>query len=266
MKAMILAAGMGTRMLPLTQHCPKPLLPVAGIPLLEHWLIKLERISAITQIIINAAYLSERIRAYIHARHNAVPIWVNVEPEPLETAGALRAVLPDLGQAPFLLINGDVFCNVPLSTWLEEASRRLQANAACEGVCMMVNNPSHHLSGDFCIVDEGLLTTKPEQHTECASYTFSGVSVLSPKLIRQYPQARKKFALREVFDWAMARRALYANYYAGYWLDVGTPERLGQLEQDVQANPYLLAHLNTETKNALKPMHKNMHKKMNKEP
>lgn len=264
MKAMILAAGMGTRMLPLTQNCPKPLLRVAGIPLLEHWLTKLERVSAITHIIINAAYLSEHISAYINSRHNTVPIRVNIEPEPLETAGALHAVLPYLGQEPFLLINGDVFCDAPMDTWLEGASRCLQANTQCEGFFMMVDNPSHNTTGDFCIASDGLLIAKPEQsrraghsiHTSHSSYTFSGLSLLRPRLISAYPQARKKFALREVFDWAMARHGLYAGYYSGYWLDVGTPERLRQLEQDVQARPSLLAHLDASIKNAYQKTNK----------
>lgn len=235
MKAMILAAGKGERMLPLTQHCPKPLLCVGGKPLLEYWLQKLEAMPAITQIIVNAAYLGEQIEQFIATRQNKKSILVSLEPEPLETAGAIRYVLPLLGDAPFLLINSDVYCDIDLEHWLQNTRCAIGQAPSCEAFFMMVNNPKHNGSGDFCIAGDGTLAVgaleqKPLNATRI-SYTFAGVSVINPKLISEYPKARLKFALREVFDWALSNNKIFANHYAGFWVDVGTPQRMAELEQ-----------------------------------
>lgn len=243
MKAMILAAGKGERMLPLTRYCPKPLLNVGGIPLLEHWLRKLELLEEITHIIVNAAYLGEKIVAYIDARHSKIPITVSVEPQPLETGGALYYALPKLGDEPFLLINSDVFCDAPMATWISDAHKCLQRLPTGEAFFMMVNNPSHNGGGDFAVLNGGVLALRPEScvsDTANKTYTFSGISLIKPRLIAAYPKVRQTFALREVFNWAIARQSIYAEHYPGYWVDVGTPERLAQLEVDLKSRVNLL--------------------------
>lgn len=233
MKAMILAAGKGQRMLPLTQNCPKPLLPVNGVALLERWLQKLEAVKAITHIYINAAYLGDQIQDFVRARSNKKPISVSLEPQPLETAGAINYVLEALGCEPFLLVNGDVYCDAPMALWLDETCQFMRQTKPCEGVLMMVGNPAHNPAGDYCINPDATITLPNVKHAANgpAGYTFAGISCLTPQLISTYPQKRQCFALREVFDWAISRNVLYAKPYLGYWLDVGTPERLKNLEQ-----------------------------------
>ena len=225
MKAMILAAGKGERMLPLTRTCPKPLLQAGGKPLLEHWLQKLEA-AGVRDIVINTAYLGEQIEAYVRARKGLATITISQESEPLETGGALHFALPILGQAPFLLVNGDVFCGVDLSRVIARAQV-----AAAGAYFVMVNNPEHNPEGDFVLGSEGCVYDKKMAAEQGGALTFSGISVINPEMIRRYPRRRQKFPLREIFSWGIKNRTIRGEYYSGYWLDVGTPERLAELNQ-----------------------------------
>src|SRR5688572_2309883 len=218
MKAMILAAGEGRRMRPLTLEIPKPLLEVEGTSLIVHHIRRLKN-AGVNDLVINIAYLGEKIRAALgNGEQFGLRIQYSAEPEPLETAGALLHALPLLGDAPFLLINGDVWTDYPFASLLQRPLNNL-------GHLVLVPNPAHKLLGDFSVDNDGRLQELDGE----TSFTFSGISVLSPKLISTYPQQRAKFPLREIFGWAIRNRQLTAEVFDGIWCDVGTPERLAEL-------------------------------------
>lgn len=222
MKAMILAAGKGERMLRLTLDCPKPLLKAANKPLLGHWLDKLELIG-VDEVIINTAYLGEQIKTYCLGRKGSLPITLSSEPEPLETGGALWHALSLLGEEPFLLINADVYCSFDLAAWVAQCKTKMLLERAH---FLLVSNPEHNPEGDFSLTPDGFLMTPK---LGVPTWTFAGISLMSPSLIRCYPHARKVFPLREVFSWALSRQLITGEIHTGYWLDVGTPERLQTL-------------------------------------
>ncbi|WP_163832397.1 N-acetylmuramate alpha-1-phosphate uridylyltransferase MurU [Spartinivicinus ruber] len=218
MNAMILAAGLGTRMRPLTLKTPKPLLPVLGKPLIEY---HLERLAAagINQLVINHAYLGEQIEAKLKdGSHWGVSISYSHEPEPLETAGGIAHALPLLGDNPFIVINGDIWCDYPLEQLYLPESELAHL--------ILVDNPAHNPTGDFSLVDG-------QVGFDCNSqrFTFAGISVLSPALFKELPQA--KWPLAPILEAAIKQGLVSGEQYKGYWLDVGTPERLGQLEHDL---------------------------------
>jgi MurNAc alpha-1-phosphate uridylyltransferase len=220
MKAMILAAGEGRRMRPLTLDTPKPLLQVKGTSLMVHHIQRLKQVG-VSEFVINVAYLGEKIRGALgDGADLGVRIEYSVEPEPLETAGALLHALPLLGDAPFVLVNGDVWTDYPFADLLRRPLRHL-------GHLVLVPDPAHKATGDFSLGSDGLLRELDGQ----TSFTFSGISLLSPQLIATYPQRRVRFPLREIFTWAIENRQLTAEVYKGVWCDVGTPERLSELNK-----------------------------------
>lgn len=224
MRAMILAAGLGQRMRPLTDHTPKPLLTAGGKPLLVYHLEKLAS-AGIRQVIINLAHLGEKIQAYVgNGSSFGLDVIYSQEPEPLETGGALLKALPLLGAETFLLLNGDVWCDLDLPQFV------LPPLAPSHlGRLLLVANPEFHPRGDFTLSESGLIT--PDANTSPAQrYTFSGISLLKPEIITQYPQTRVKFPLAEALRYAIDRHQLTAMIHAGHWSDVGTPERLAELD------------------------------------
>ena len=222
MKAMILAAGRGERMRPLTEHTPKPLLPVGDKPLLMYHIEKLAALG-IRDILINIAYLGHKIKAEMgNGESLGVSITYIEEPEPLETAGALHNALPLLGSDPFLLINGDVWTDFPFEVLLEKPLSTSEV-----GRLVFVENPEHHLSGDFSLTDQSQVIYRDEL---AASYTFSGMALLSPAIIADYPKKRYIFPLREVLEYAIDAGTLSGMVYQGQWWDVGTVERLQQVD------------------------------------
>lgn len=226
---MILAAGLGQRMRPLTDTLPKPLLPVAGKPLLQYHLEAL-RDAGVSEVIINLAYLGEKIHQFVGDGSSfGLHVRYSVEPEPLETGGGVYKALPLLGEGPFLLINGDVWSDFDFKKLLMRNFSEKQL-----GHLVMVPNPEFHLQGDFALAADGVLINK---NHGAPHFTFSGISVLQPALIADYPQLRVKFPLAEVLRAAIANRQLTAEVYSGGWSDVGTPERLRALEQQLQIQP-----------------------------
>ncbi|BFM17815.1 nucleotidyltransferase family protein [Maricurvus nonylphenolicus] len=224
MKAMILAAGLGKRMRPLTDSLPKPLLPVGGKPLIQYHVENLQR-AGITELIINLAYRGEQIREFLGGGEQfGVSIQYSQEPEPLETGGAILQALPLLGDQPFLLVNGDVWTDVEFSQLSS-----LSLPESCLGHLFMVQNPEHNPLGDF-VLDQGLLKPRAEEQ----GFTFSGISLIDPVLVSGYPQARENFPLRECFFWAMEKQALRGQVLEAEWWDIGTPERLAQLDAKLQ--------------------------------
>ncbi|WP_295802112.1 N-acetylmuramate alpha-1-phosphate uridylyltransferase MurU [uncultured Microbulbifer sp.] len=220
--AMLLAAGFGRRMRPLTDFTPKPLIPVLGKPLIEY---ALERLAAagVTRIVINLAHLGEQIRDHLGGGEQwGVQIQYSPENEPLETAGGITKALPLLGSEPFLVVNGDVWCDFDFADWIQNP---LPEN--CPGRLLMVPNPPHNPEGDFGI-ENGLLsgTTKPR-------YTFAGISWLRPEILTAYPKARDRYGLGEVFT--HNEDLMQAELFRGDWCDVGTPERLNNLEERLRS-------------------------------
>ncbi|MEZ5494418.1 MAG: nucleotidyltransferase family protein [Pseudomonadales bacterium] len=221
MKAMILAAGLGTRMRPLTDHCPKPLLDVAGKPLIVR---HIERLAAagFRELIINTAHLGQMIEdALGDGAAWGVSIRYSREPQPLETAGGIVNALPLLGDAPFLVINGDIWTDFPLATLQQSLPADVLAHL------VLVDNPDHHPQGDFVLRDGCVMP-----RGEAQGLTFSGLSVLSPALLAAWrARTGEALPLREVLLPAMKNGAVHGEHYKGYWLDVGTPQRLEQLAQ-----------------------------------
>lgn len=224
MKAMILAAGLGQRMRPLTDHLPKPLLCLAGKPLLQYHLEALAQ-AGIKEVIINLAYLGDKIRDYVgDGSRFGLHVQYSEEPEPLETAGALLKALPLLGEEPFLLINGDVWTDFDLRQ-LSQASLAADTDAHL----MLVANPDFHPKGDFALNSQGKLV----EDVDLPKHTFAGLSLIHPRLIRDYPQQRPKFPLAEVLRYAIARQRITGSLYGGRWSDIGTPERLYLLDSEL---------------------------------
>ena len=226
MHAMILAAGRGERMRPLTDHTPKPLLCAGGRPLIE-WHLRRLAAAGIVDVVINHAHLGAMIEQAL-GDGAAFGLRITYSPEAvaLETAGGIARALPRLGQAPFAVINGDI--------WSDWDLRRLPGIAAqmyaggLDAWCVLVENPTHNPGGDFC-VHNGLLRNDGQPRL-----TFSGIGVYAPSLFAGVGQdARSPLAplLRE----AAARSRAGAERHRGAWTDVGTPQRLAEL--DAQLRP-----------------------------
>ncbi|MGA4495514.1 N-acetylmuramate alpha-1-phosphate uridylyltransferase MurU [Vreelandella venusta] len=214
MRAMILAAGLGKRMRPLTDHCPKPLLPVGDKPLIVHHLERLKR-AGIEEVVINVSYRAEQIMAALGDGNDyQLRILWSHEETPLETGGGIHKALPLLGNAPFLLVNGDVWCDYIPSESL------LQGSDVAHLV--LVDNPPHHPNGDFSLIN-GRVGVEGHQRL-----TFAGISLLHPDLFAD--QTPGAFALAPLLKQAMADKRVSGEHFLGHWVDVGTPERLEALE------------------------------------
>jgi N-acetyl-alpha-D-muramate 1-phosphate uridylyltransferase len=214
MKAMILAAGRGERMRPLTALTPKPLLVVRGQPLIA-WHVQALARAGIRQIVINLSGLGGQIRDALGA---GAKFGVQIEysdegAEPLETGGGIFRALPQLGAAPFLVVNGDTF------TDFDFATLALTHDALAHLV--LVPNPPHHPQGDFALRD-GLLSD-----SGAPRYTYSGLAVFTPQFFAGCVPG--KFPLLPLLLRAMAQGRLRGELYQGLWSDVGTPERLAAL-------------------------------------
>ncbi len=211
MKAMILAAGRGERMGVLTDACPKPLLPVGGRPLIAHHLQRLQA-AGFREVVINTSYLGEQIRAELgNGERWGLSIAFTIEPERLDSGGGIFNALPLLGEAPFLLVNGDVWTDIPLQS--------VQLVAPKSAHLVMVPNPDHNPRGDFVLGADGVMQAEGE-----ARLTYSGISVLSPRLFDGCSAG--KFPLAPLLRNAMSQGRVSGECYRGVWIDVGTPERL----------------------------------------
>ena len=226
-KAMILAAGLGQRMRPLTDTLPKPMLSAGGKPLLQYHLEALAKVG-VREVIINLAYLGNKIRAFVgNGERFGLTVSYSEEPEPLETAGALLNALPLLGDEPFLLINGDVWTDYPLA---DLTACTLQDDE--DAHLVLVPNPEFHPVGDF----SPNASCRLENNPDLEKFTFAGISLIHPRLINSYPNKRLKFPLGEVLRFGIAQDRISAEVYRGNWNDVGTPERLVHLDTQLQKN------------------------------
>ncbi|THF64470.1 N-acetylmuramate alpha-1-phosphate uridylyltransferase MurU [Pseudothauera rhizosphaerae] len=218
---MILAAGRGERMRPLTDTCPKPLLPAGGKPLIVHHIERL-RAAGITELIINHAHLGAQLEAALGDGSTwGVHIAWSREGEALETAGGIRLALPLLGEAPFLVINGDVYCDADPAA-LAAAAGRLATDGDLAHL-LLVPNPAHHPGGDFVLADGRVHDGAGER------LTFSGLGAYHPALFAELPAGRPA-KLAPLLRAAMAAGRVSGSLHEGYWLDVGTPARLAELD------------------------------------
>jgi MurNAc alpha-1-phosphate uridylyltransferase len=220
MKAMILAAGLGNRMRPLTLHTPKPLLQVGGKPLIVWHIEKLAALG-VTEIVINTAWLGEKLAAALgDGSQFGVSILWSHEGEGLETAGGIINALPLLGDAPFILVNGDVWTSMDFAPLL---AVDLQDNLAH---LVLVENPQQHPQGDFTLANDQAYTF--DQQVEGENLTFSGVSVVHPKMFSGLAAGKRPLA--PLLKAAMLENKVAASKLSGLWVDVGTPERLTALD------------------------------------
>lgn len=220
MKAMILAAGRGERMRPLTDHTPKPLLPVAGRPLIEHTINQLVS-AGFTEIVINHAHLGQQMEDKLG---NGAQLGAKIDYSPegeqaLETAGGIINALPLLGNEPFLVVNGDIATDFPFAEL-----KNIPVDLAH---IVLIDNPPHHPQGDFALDISGNVIENDNQR-----YTFSGIGLYHPDLFSKTPPGKSKLAplLRE----AIAAKKATGQHYSGFWMDIGTPERLQELDRHLQ--------------------------------
>lgn len=220
MKAMILAAGLGNRMRPLTLHTPKPLLKVGGKPLIVWHIEKLAAIG-LTEIVINTAWLGEKLAQVLgDGSQFGVKILWSHEGEGLETAGGIIHALPLLGNQPFILLNGDIWTTMDFAPLLDVD---LNDNLAH---LVLVENPEQHPEGDFTLAEGKAYTF--DQQVEGENLTFSGVSVISPKMFEGLEAGKRPLA--PLLKAAMLNHQVVASKLVGIWVDVGTPERLTALD------------------------------------
>ena len=218
MRAMLLAAGRGERLRPYTDHTPKPLLPVAGMPLIERHVRALAA-AGFEQLVINHAHLGEQIEAHL-GDGSAFDLSIEYSPEPpggLETGGGLRRALPLLGYQAFAAINADILTDFDFA--------RLRALNPERAHWVMVDNPEHNPQGDFGI-DQGRLTARQPDQT---SYTFSGIAVYQPDFIAS--EAEGFWSITDLVRRQLAQDGIEASLHRGYWSDVGTEQRWQQAER-----------------------------------
>ena len=221
MRTMILAAGRGERMRPLTDTCPKPLLPAGGLPLIG-WHLRRLAGAGLRDVVINHAWLGEQIERTLGDGSDwGLSIRYSPEAQALETAGGIAQALPLLGDEPFLVINGDIWCD-----W--NPARASTIAARLEALdwlawCVLVDNPDHHPRGDF-LLDGGRLADG-----EAPRLTFSGIGVYRPALFRSVARGTRA-PLAPLLREAAARRRAGAERHDGRWTDVGTPQRLAALD------------------------------------
>jgi len=210
MKAMLLAAGRGERMRPLSDTTPKPLLLVKGQRLIEYHLLALAQ-AGITDIVINVAYQAEKIMNTLDdGRKYGVKITYSIEsPEALDTGGGIYNALPLLGELPFMVINSDL--------WTDYLYQNLLSQPQKLAHLVLVNNPPHHPQGDFALQGNLVTLGKPK-------LAFAGIGVYSPKLFAQCKL--KKFSLAPLLIQAIKNQQVTGEHFQGNWINIGTPAQL----------------------------------------
>jgi len=229
MHAMILAAGRGERMRPLTDTQPKPLFKVGGKPLIEWHLRRLAQ-AGITRLVINHAWLGEQIEAELgDGRRYGVHIVYSHEDTPLETAGGIARALPLLGDQPFLVMNGDVWCDWD-PTHAIQAAHKLETENL-HAWLLLADNPAQHPEGDFSLSANGVIIEPRQGHT----LTFTGIGVYHRKLFQKLdPDLPARLA--PVLYQAIEHGLIAGQHYNGLWVDVGTPQRLFELDAMLAAS------------------------------
>ena len=214
MKAMVLAAGRGVRLRPLTDHTPKPMLLVRGQPLI-HWHLAALARAGVREVVINLAWLGEAIRAGVGSgeRFGLKVQYSEEPPGALEAGGGIHQALPLLGDAPFLVVNGDTFTDIDFA--------RLRIGERALAHLVLVPNPDHHPRGDFALQDGEV------RDAATPRLTYAGIGVYRPELFARCQPGR--FPLLPLLQAAIAERRLTGERYDGRWVDVGSAQRLAAL-------------------------------------
>ncbi|HEU0230035.1 MAG TPA: nucleotidyltransferase family protein [Burkholderiaceae bacterium] len=223
MRAMILAAGRGERMRPLTDTVPKPLLRAGGKPLIV-WHVEHLVGAGVTELVINHAWLGHRIVDTLGdgTRFGAC-IRYSAEDPALETAGGIAHAMPLLGSEPFLVVNGDIWCD-----WNPAAADRISRElGSAHAWLLLADNPPHHPDGDFHLDVDGHVS---EPSSGADSLTFSGIGVYRPELFERI-DPNQPAPLSPLLRQAMQEGRIKGARHAGFWMDIGTPQRLAALDQ-----------------------------------
>jgi MurNAc alpha-1-phosphate uridylyltransferase len=230
-QAMLLAAGLGTRMRPLTAETAKPLLPLGGRPLLDHALDRL-RDAGVAKVVVNVHWQSQRVVEHLEAMEPPPEIIIRHEDSLLETGGAVRAALDDLGPEPFFVVNGD-------TVWLDGPTPALGRLAAAwdddvDALLLVHRTFQVHAetgNGDFALDPLGAVRRPKER--EIVPYIFAGIQLLRPSLFESAPDG--KFSLNLLWDRAIAAGRLRAVVHDGLWFHLSTPEDLAEAEYNLHA-------------------------------
>jgi N-acetyl-alpha-D-muramate 1-phosphate uridylyltransferase len=224
MKAMVLAAGRGERMRPLTLDRPKPLLEVAGLPLIGHHLHALA-MAGFRDVVVNVSWLGDQIRAALGdgSRYNVRVEYSDEGPEPLETGGGIFRALPLLGSAPFLVLNGDVWTDFPYAKLRESLRPEDSAHL------VLVENPDHNPGGDFLLRGGRVVEGAAGPGDGGQRLTFSGVGVYRPQLFAGCEDG--VFKLAPLIRAAARDGRVGGELHDGEWMDIGTPGRLAELDR-----------------------------------
>lgn len=214
---MILAAGRGERLRPLTDRTPKPLLEAGGRPIIEYTIRALQKVG-FNDLVINVAHLGDQIISCLgDGRRFHVSIQYSQEGSVgLETGGGIFRALPILGTSPFLVVNGDIFTEYPFQILARPPDGLAHL--------VLVSNPSHHRSGDFSLNADGTIDNDQNQ-----AYTFSGLGIYRPELFAGCSDG--SFPLAPLLRQAATKNQVTGEFYEGYWMDIGTPRRLRILDQ-----------------------------------
>jgi MurNAc alpha-1-phosphate uridylyltransferase len=231
--AMVLAAGLGERMRPLTERMPKPLVPVAGKPLIDHVLDRLTA-AGVTRAVVNVHYLADMIERHLEGRKAPQIVISDERAALLNTGGGVVKALAKIGDSPFLHINSDTI-------WIDGTRPNLDRLAeafdptAMEALLLLApvsSSIGYDGRGDFNLAPDGRLTWRAER--EMAPFVYAGVAILRPELFKDAPAGA--FALTRLFDRAMAQGRLYGLRLEGVWMHVGTPEAIAQAEAAIRSS------------------------------
>jgi MurNAc alpha-1-phosphate uridylyltransferase len=236
--AMILAAGRGERMRPLTDRMPKPMLAAGGKPLIVH-LIEALATAGCRHLVINTAHLGEVLESALGdgARWDVHVTWSR-EGTALETAGGIALARPLLGEKPFLVVNGDIWTDAGFAPFIAHAQRAL-ADPSIDAHLLLVDNPQHHPDGDFLLHQGRVVEAAPEPAMPGGGpapvrLTFAGIGLYRPRLFDRVV-AGSRAALAPLLFEARARGALSGERLEGQWFDIGTPARLAALDEQLRA-------------------------------
>jgi MurNAc alpha-1-phosphate uridylyltransferase len=235
MMAMLLAAGRGERMRPLTDHIPKPLLQAGGKPLIV-WHIENLVNAGIRELIVNHAHLGALIEQTLgDGRQFGAHIRYSAEEHALETAGGIAYALPLLGDAPFAVVNSDIFCDYDFAR-LPERAAALQASGDSAHL-VLVDNPAHHPNGDFCLQDGRIIPVNgasPLSAHRTLLLTFSGIGLYRPALFNGIPRGSTA-PLAPLLRSQIALGKVSGEHHRGLWMDIGTPQRLAELDSRIRS-------------------------------
>jgi MurNAc alpha-1-phosphate uridylyltransferase len=220
MKAMLLAAGRGERMRPLTDSLPKPLVPVAGRPLIA-WHLAALAAAGYREVVVNTSWLAEALHAALGdgASFGVRITWSDEGPVPLETGGGIFRAVPLLGPGPFLVVNADIWTDIDFA--------RLELESDAHAHLVLVANPPHNVRGDFGLDGDRVVSRDTDR------VTYSGVGVFRPEFFHDCSAGR--FPLLPLLNRAIAARRLRGELHRGAWSDVGTAERLAALDARLRA-------------------------------